>query len=135
MSGTAWFTPEYSGNGFLNLIASLVEASGGRPRHAPLASLCQDELRAANNLVLLIVAGMGDESVRAYGPRGPLARRRREPISAVFPSTTATAITTSYTGASPAEHGITGWFTYFGEAGCVGATRAEMLIPLIVASA
>jgi hypothetical protein len=39
----------------------------------------------------------------------------------VFPSTTATAITTSYTGASPLEHGMTGWFTYFGEAGCVGA--------------
>jgi hypothetical protein len=40
----------------------------------------------------------------------------------VFPSTTASAITTSYTGATPLEHGLTGWFTYFGEAACVGAS-------------
>jgi len=39
----------------------------------------------------------------------------------VFPSTTASAITTSFTGATPLEHGLTGWFTYFPEAGCVGA--------------
>lgn len=116
-----WFAPDYAGNGFLNLIASLVEAAGGRPRHAPLGALSQSELRAATNLVLLIVDGLGDEYVRAYGPGGALASRRRDPISAVFPSTTATAITTSYTGAAPVEHGLTGWFTYFGEAGCVGA--------------
>ncbi|MDA0274846.1 MAG: alkaline phosphatase family protein [Proteobacteria bacterium] len=116
-----WFIPDYAGNGFLNLMASLVEASGGRPRHAPLASLSQRELRSATNLVLLIVDGLGDQYVRAYGPGGALDSHRRKPISAVFPSTTATAITTSYTGASPIEHGLTGWFTYFGEAGCVGA--------------
>jgi arylsulfatase A-like enzyme len=40
----------------------------------------------------------------------------------VFPSTTASAITTSYTGRTPLEHGLTGWFSYFGEAGCVSAT-------------
>jgi hypothetical protein len=116
-----WFAPDYRGNGFLNLIASLVEAAGGSPRHAPLAALPPAELRGAANLVLLIVDGMGDEYVRAHGTEGNLARRRRAPMSAVFPSTTASAITTSYTGASPLEHGITGWFTYFGEAGCVCA--------------
>jgi arylsulfatase A-like enzyme len=42
-------------------------------------------------------------------------------MSAVFPSTTASAITTSFTGATPLEHGLTGWFTYFPEAACVGA--------------
>jgi hypothetical protein len=42
-------------------------------------------------------------------------------MTSVFPSTTASAITTSYTGATPLEHGLTGWFTYFGEAGCVSA--------------
>ena len=39
----------------------------------------------------------------------------------MFPSTTATAITTSYTGCTPLEHGLTGWFTYFSDAGCVAA--------------
>jgi len=111
--------PDYSGNGFVNLVASLVEARGGAPRHAPLASLPPAALRAATNLVFLIVDGLGDNYLRAGG--GAIARHRRSPMSAVFPSTTASAITTSFTGATPLEHGLTGWFTYFPEAACVGA--------------
>ncbi|HVP08456.1 MAG TPA: alkaline phosphatase family protein [Burkholderiales bacterium] len=115
------FRPDYSGSGFLNLVASLVEAGGGRPRHAPLAALPPRELRAAANVVFVIVDGLGDGYLRAHGAGGALERHRRGAISAVFPSTTASAITTSFTGASPLEHGLTGWFTYFSEAGCVGA--------------
>jgi hypothetical protein len=113
--------PDYSGKGFVNLIASLVEARGGKPRHATLTGLPPTDLRAATNLVFVIVDGLGDNYLRANGTDGALARHRREPISAVFPSTTATAITASFTGATPREHGLTGWFTYFPEAGCVGA--------------
>lgn len=113
--------PDYSGNGFVNLIASLVEASGGVPRHPPLACLPVAELRTAQNLVFLIVDGLGDNYLRANGAGGHLARHRCGAISAVFPSTTASAITTSYTGATPLEHGVTGWFTYFSEAACVAA--------------
>jgi hypothetical protein len=56
----------------------------------------------------------------------------RAAITSVFPSTTAAAITTSYTGCTPLEHGLTGWFTYLGEAGCVAAalpfrSRGDML--------
>src|SRR4029077_15126917 len=46
---------------------------------------------------------------------------RRAAITSVFPPTTASAITTSYTGCTPLEHGLTGWVTYFGAAGCVSA--------------
>ena len=113
--------PDYSGNGFVNLVASLVEARGGAPRHPPLAGLAQSDLRAATNLVFVIVDGLGDNYLQANGAGGVLARHRRGAISAVFPSTTATAITASFTGATPLEHGLTGWFTYFPEAGCVGA--------------
>ncbi len=113
--------PDYSGNGFVNLVASLVEANGGAPRHALLQSLPVAELRAARNVVFVIVDGLGDNYLRSRGPHGHLARHRRGAISAVFPSTTASAITTSFTGATPLEHGLTGWFTYFSEAACVGA--------------
>jgi hypothetical protein len=113
--------PDYSGNGFVNLVASLVEARGGAPRHAPLASLPPAELRAATNVVFVIADGLGDNYLRANGAGGAMARHRRGAISAVFPSTTASAITTSFTGATPLEHGLTGWFTYFPEAACVGA--------------
>jgi len=121
---------DYSGGGFVNLIASLVAACGGAPRHAGLALLPPAEAAAARNVVLAIIDGLGDNYLRARGAAGALARHRRAAISAVFPSTTASAITTSFTGATPLEHGLTGWFTYFGAAGCVAApmpfrTRGE----------
>lgn len=109
--------PDYAGNGFLNLVASLVAARGGAPRHPGLAALPASELSGARNLVFLIIDGLGDNFLRQAG--GALAGARRCSISAVFPSTTATAITTSYTGLSPLEHGLTGWFTYMGEPACV----------------
>lgn len=116
-----YFLPDYSGGGFANLIASLVEARGGAPRHAPLAALPPSQLRDAENVVLVLVDGLGDNYLRAYGALGAIARHRRGAMSAVFPSTTASAITTSYTGATPLEHGLTGWYTYFGAPACVAA--------------
>ena len=116
------FRPDYLGNGFANLIASFVEARGGAPRHPPLLTgLPVAELREAQNIVFVIVDGLGDNYLLDNGAGGHLLRYRRGAISAVFPSTTATAITTSFTGATPLEHGLTGWFTYFSAAACVGA--------------
>ena len=113
--------PDYAGGSLVNLMASIVQARGGMPRHAELSSLPAAELAPARNVVLLIIDGLGDRYLQRRGAGGELARRRRGAITSVFPSTTATAITTSYTGCTPLEHGLTGWFTYFGQAGCVGA--------------
>ncbi len=113
--------PDYTGGGFVNLIASIVEACGGAPRHAPLAALAPRALAPARNLVLLIVDGLGDSYLCREGAGGALHARRTGALTSVFPSTTASAITTSFTGWAPLEHGLTGWFTLFGEAGCVGA--------------
>lgn len=113
--------PDYCGGGFVNLIASLAAAGGAAPRHPTLALLPPAELAGAHNIVFWIVDGLGDNYLSAHRPAGQFARRRRGAISAVFPTTTASAITTSFTGATPAEHGLTGWFTYFSAAGCVAA--------------
>ena len=124
--------PAYGGGSLLNLVASLVEARGG-PRRHPVATLLDPrELEPARNVVLVIVDGLGDNYLMRQGNGGELARRRRGALTSVFPSTTASAITTSYTGCSPLEHGIIGWYTYFGEAGYVAAplpfrTRGDML--------
>ena len=112
--------PDYAGGGFANLIASIIEGCGGAPRHAPLSCLRPADLAAAGNVLLLIVDGLGDRYLQREGAGGALIARRRGAITSVFPSTTASAITTSYTGWTPFEHGLTGWFTLFGEAGCVG---------------
>lgn len=113
--------PDYGGGSLVNLVASIVEACGGRRRHPALEVLSADELSEARNVVLVLIDGLGDNYLRRQGAGGELARRRRAPITSVFPSTTASAITTSYTGCTPLEHGLTGWFTYFGEAGYVAA--------------
>ena len=123
--------PDYAGGSLVNLISSIVEARGGRARHAPLRDL---NINEARNIVLVIIDGLGDNYLARRGAGSELARRRRSPITSVFPSTTASAITTSYTGATPLEHGLTGWFAYFGDAGYVAAplpfrTRGEN-IPL-----
>src|SRR3954471_9362856 len=126
--------PNYAGGSLVNLVASLVAARGGAARHRELDLMPARELSDAHNVVLLIVDGLGDRYVRQRGAGGELARRRRGALTSVFPSTTASAITTSYTGCTPLEHGITGWYTYFGEAGYVIAplpfrTRGAM-VPL-----
>src|SRR3954464_5930279 len=113
--------PAYGGGSLVNLVASLVEARAGHRRHPPLALLPPRELEPARNVVLVIVDGLGDNYLTRQGKGGELARRRRGALTSVFPSTTASAITTSYTGCTPLEHGLTGWFTYFGQAGCVAA--------------
>ena len=124
--------PDYSGGGFVNLVASLVAARGGAPRHATLRLLPPEEIAGARNLLFVIIDGLGERYLARHGEGGALARRCRGAITSVFPSTTATAITTSYTGLTPLEHGLTGWFTYFSEAACVAAplpfrTRGELL--------
>src|SRR5690242_12566250 len=111
--------PDYAGACLVNLVATIVAARGGEPRHAPLKDLQLD--RGVRNLVLLIIDGLGDNYLQRHGAGGELARHRRGALTSVFPSTTASAITTSYTGCTPLEHGLTGWFTYFGAAGCVSA--------------
>lgn len=121
MAGPQHTLPNYSGGGFLNLVATLVAARGGEPRHPTLAALPPAEIAEARNVVFLIIDGLGDNYLLANGAGSALLAARRGSISAVFPSTTASAITTSYTGLSPLEHGLTGWFTYFGEADCVAA--------------
>ena len=114
--------PDYSGGSLVNLVASIVAARGGKPLHEPLRNIEVEAMRRARNVVLLIVDGLGDNYIARRGAGGELARRRRGALTSVFPSTTASAITTSYTGRTPLEHGLTGWFTYFGEAGCVSAS-------------
>ena len=113
--------PDYAGGSLVNLMASIMAACGARARHPALALLPPGELSEATNIVLLVIDGLGDRYLLRRGAGSELGRRRRGAMTSVFPSTTASAVTTSYTGCTPLEHGLTGWFTYFGEVGCVGA--------------
>jgi hypothetical protein len=113
--------PEYRGGSLVNLTASLAASRGGCPRHAPLAALMPETITAPRNLVFLLIDGLGYNYLAEVGRGGALHDHCVGRLTSVFPSTTASAITTSLSGLSPHEHGLTGWFTWFPEAGVVAA--------------
>ena len=113
--------PDYTGGGLLNLIASCAASRGGRPLHPCLDALPPEELAGAKNVVLIIIDGLGYNYLASRAAGSTLASHLVGRMTSVFPSTTASAITTTFTGLSPAEHGLTGWFTWFPEADTIAA--------------
>lgn len=113
--------PDYHGGSILNLMASIEAACGGHPRYETLRALPPPEIAAARNLILLVIDGLGHAHLTGACPGGVLHRHLRAKITSVFPSTTATAITTFLTALAPQQHGLTGWFTYFREIGSIAA--------------
>ncbi|MEL7210328.1 MAG: alkaline phosphatase family protein, partial [Actinomycetota bacterium] len=96
--------PDYSGACVSNLTPALLEPGVASPSWLPEAAA------EADQVVLLVLDGLGWDQLqdrRALAPT--LAAMAGGPISTVAPSTTATALTSIATGASPAEHGVVGY--------------------------
>jgi hypothetical protein len=111
--------PDYHGGGIVNLTVSIAQAFGAEERfYPPLLALPPASL-ASRNVVLLVIDGLGYEYLLAHCPGGLLAAHLAARITSVFPSTTASAVTTFLTGTAPQQHGITGWFMHFRELGAV----------------
>lgn len=114
--------PDYQGNSLVNLMSSLGQAMGKQINDYPvLTSLLPDEISQSSNIVLLVIDGMGYEYLINSGKDSVFRRHLKSRITSVFPSTTASAITTFMTGQAPQQHGLTGWHTYLKELGCVTA--------------
>ncbi|EXJ16795.1 alkaline phosphatase family protein [Imhoffiella purpurea] len=111
--------PDYRGGGIVNLMSSIVRSRGGHSDHPESRILPADELTRVTNLVLLVVDGLGADWLARRSPDGILNQSLRGSLTSVFPATTAAAITTFLTGEAPLQHGLTGWFTYLRELGCV----------------
>ena len=106
--------PDYENSSIVNLMASILQGLGGHTNHhTPLPAPGNDAFERARNIVLLVIDGLGYNYLMGYAPRSILARHAHTKLTTVFPSTTATAITTFMTGLAPQQHGLTGWFTYF----------------------
>ena len=113
--------PDYHGGSIVNLMASLIGALGGEEElYAPLRLLAPREI-GTRSVVLLVIDGLGYEYLQEQRPAGALARHLKGRMTSVFPSTTATAITTFLTGTAPQHHALTGWFMYFREIAAVAA--------------
>lgn len=118
----AFWAPNYSGGGFLNLMASLGEVCGAeKTPYAPLSSVDTSEWGRARNLILLLVDGLGADYIEKNSPNGFLHRHQVAVLTSVCPTTTAAAIPTAMTGLAPAAHALTGWHVYVSELDAVTA--------------
>lgn len=112
--------PDYAGGGIANLTGSIIAACGGTPPCPPLAALPPETLARQRNLVLMVIDGLGYDFL-ARRPDSFLHRQVHARLTSVFPTTTASAVTTLLTGLAPLQHGLTGWFTWLQELGSVAA--------------
>jgi predicted AlkP superfamily pyrophosphatase or phosphodiesterase len=81
----------------------------------------------ASKVVLLLIDGFGWQHwLRYAGHYEVLQRLTRRgavaPITTVFPSTTAAALTTIHSGLTPLEHGLPEWWVYFDEVETLAAS-------------
>jgi hypothetical protein len=114
--------PDYDGGSIANLMASIAGAFGAAPGGLPaLRLLPVADLRRKSSILLLVVDGLGLRYLRDAHPGSTLRQYLRGGMTSVFPSTTATAITTFMTGLAPAQHALTGWHIYLDEIDTVGA--------------
>lgn len=112
--------PDYQGGSIANLMASIALAMGGwETGYRPVERLDAERLGQTRNLVLLVVDGLGYLHLKEQAPDSTLFGHCIGSLTSVCPSTTATAIPTFLTGLPPQQHGLTGWFTYFAEAGAI----------------
>jgi len=118
--------PDYAGQGIVNLMQSIATACGsGTARYPELAALPAATLGAARHVVLLVIDGLGQQRLDRHPACPNLRRHAIGAMTSVFPSTTASAITTFMTGLAPAQHGLTGWHMHLEE---IGQTLA--ILPL-----
>lgn len=118
-------SPDYAGGSIANLMASLAQACGWpNPPCPSLESLPPARLAGARNLMLLVADGFGYQTLLQRG-QGTLRRHLQGSLTSVFPSTTASAITTFMTGLPPSQHGLTGWHMWMDE-----VERVMSILPL-----
>ncbi len=116
--------PDYHQGSIVNLMQSIAVGLGSgvcSEPYAPHPLVCAQALRDAGKVVLFVIDGLGYEYLRDAAADGPLAEHLRARMTSVFPSTTATAITTFMTGGAPQQHALTGWYMWFREIGVVAA--------------
>ena len=119
--------PDYRGGSIVNLMRSIeaaldASACADAADYPELNCLPAHALRSARNIVLLVIDGLGYEYLRTQGDGSALLSRLQARLTSVFPSTTATAVSTFLTGVGPQQHGLTGWHSWWGELACVAST-------------
>jgi len=78
----------------------------------PSINQLKKDIGEYEHYVFILIDGLGANLLNQLSPNGLLKNSLYKIIRTVFPSTTASAITSLTTGAYPSTHSITGWWTY-----------------------
>lgn len=108
--------PDYN-HSILNLITSILKNYKVESQHSGLEKLDILLKKQYNNIVLVILDGMGENILKEISPKGIFSNNKKDVITSVFPSTTTAAMNTYYSGKPPYETGWIAWSQYFKEYG------------------
>ncbi|MFQ5942881.1 MAG: alkaline phosphatase family protein [Anaerolineales bacterium] len=122
--GSAAIHPAYHGLSILNLPSSICRWLGAPELpHPPIDVPEFDYLASgAKQVVVVLIDAVGLKSFEKWmdGPLQPLVSRGTlSALTSIVPSTTSAALTSLWTGRSPAEHGILGYELFLKEYGMV----------------
>lgn len=119
--------PNYHGGSIVNLMRSIERGLDAAPcaaaaAYPELGALPGAALGGARNVVLLVIDGLGYDYLCDAGAGSALQRHLKARLTSVFPSTTATAVTSFLSGVGPQQHALTGWTAWLPELGSVATT-------------
>jgi predicted AlkP superfamily pyrophosphatase or phosphodiesterase len=98
-------------------MSSITSVLGVDNPYRPLQSDTLSDLSDYDNLVLLVVDGLGYNYLSERGSGTLLKQSTKEPLTSVFPPSTGSAITTFFTGLAPQQHAVTGYYVHLHEFG------------------
>ena len=107
--------PDYS-RCIINIVSSIMKYYRLPFEYETLPALDKALSKYYRNVVLIVLDGMGTDMLEHNLAGGEFLRRNYvQNLTSVYPSTTAAAMTSYYTGVSPNEHGWLGWSLFFKE--------------------
>jgi len=117
--------PDYDGGSIVNLLSSVIRSLGGSSPHRDLTVIDPSLFQKAAKVVYLVLDGVGYNQLQRFVSAGGgehfFAKQPIVRITSVFPPTTAAAVTSFSTGATPAEHAVVSWYLHLPDLGMVSA--------------
>lgn len=100
----------------VNVISSIMKFYRINSAYPTLPVLDKELDKFYKNVVLVVLDGMGTAMMEKNLPASNFLRKYQvDNLTSVFPSTTASAMTSYYTGVSPNEHAWLGWSLFLKE--------------------
>ena len=111
--------PQYGKGSIVEIAPSVLSLLGMKTKQATFPFL-KKENGKYRQVILFIVDAFGYDHFKKYGKKLPVIKNivkngNVHQITSVFPTTTASALTSIYTGLAPQEHGLPEWTVFFDE--------------------